>query len=112
MSQFNNLPKYDIPLIIKGVTSKDWYLFFTGVFRGLPPANVSPVTLTGSPFTYTATNKCVVLLSGGTVSLVEFSRDGTTFYNTGETAGQFTLCAADLLRVTYTVAPTMTAVPT
>jgi hypothetical protein len=110
--QFNKVPQFNQPLVEKGVTSRDWYFFFAGMFRGLAPEFESPVTLTGSPFTYGASSKGSVIVSGGTVSAIEFSRDGSTFYSVGQTAGMFTLNAADRLRITYAVAPTVTFVPT
>ena len=111
-NQFNLLPNYTTPLTVERNISKDWYFFFAGLFRGLAPGNVTDVTLTGSPFTFTAPAKGFVVVTGGTVSSVEFSRDNTTFYPMGATSGSFTLGAADLLRVTYTVPPTMVFVPT
>ena len=109
--QFNSLPNYPVPLVIGRNTGKDWYFFFSGLFKGLAPAAETPITLTGSPFTFTAPVRGFVIVQGGTVSLVEFSRDGTTFYNYGTTAGPFPLSAADRLRITYTVLPTMIFVP-
>ena len=46
-------------------------------------------------------------ISGGTVSAITYSRDGSTFDSTGQTAGQFDLAPGDRLRITYTVAPTI-----
>lgn len=71
------------------------------------------ITPTGSPFTYiNSTGGTVdVIVSGGGVSLLEFSRNGTTFYSTGSFYGMFTLSPYDRLRVTYASAPTMTLVP-
>lgn len=110
--QFNLVPNFNVPLLIQGVTSKDWYFFFTGLFRGLAPSNVETVVLGTSPYTYTADSKGFLLVTGGTVSLIEFSRDGTTFYTMPTTSGQFTMNAADQLRITYTVAPVTVFVPT
>jgi hypothetical protein len=110
--QFNSLPVYPQPLIEGQLTASPWYFFWQGMFQGLPPGAESPVTPGASPYVYTAAVKGFMLITGGTVSLVEFSRDGTTFYSYGSTSGQFTINAADRLRVTYTVAPTMTFVPT
>lgn len=111
MQQFNRIPNFPVSLIQQGVTSKDWYFFFTGLFKGLAPSNVEDVVLGASPYIYTAPVKGFVLLTGGTVSSVEFSRDGTTFYTTGATSGQFVMSAADQLRITYSVAPNSIFVP-
>ncbi len=109
--QLNKLPQFGQPLENKGVTSKDWYFFWTGLWRGLAPEIETAVTPDGSPFTYNAPRRGSLIVSGGTVSLIRFSRDGSTFYDVGATAGMFALSAADRLEVTYTVAPTLTFVP-
>lgn len=110
--QFNYLPDFKVALTTKGITNSPWFFFWQGLFKGLAPAAVVPMTPGASPYIYTAAVKGFMLVTGGTVSLVEFSRDGVTFYSYGATSGQFTLNAADRLRVTYTVVPTMTFVPT
>lgn len=110
--QFNTVPTYQVPLTAQGVTVKDWYFFFVGIFRGLPPGNVVPVTPGVSPYDYVAPSKGTLIVSGGTVSAIEFSRDGTTFFATGQTAGMFTLNQSDFLRISYSVVPTVTFVPT
>jgi hypothetical protein len=76
----------------------------------VPPSTITP---TGSPFTYqnVTTFPADVVVQGGTVSKIEFSRDGTTWIDVGVIAGMFGLSSADNLRVTYTVAPTMTLIP-
>jgi hypothetical protein len=50
------------------------------------------------------------MISGGGVSALEFSRDGTNFYDTGSYYGMFSLSPADMLRVTYVSAPVMTLI--
>jgi hypothetical protein len=109
--QLNTIPNYPVPLQIGKNTSKDWYFFWSGLFRGLPPAAVAAVTPGVSPYIYSAPVRGSLIVSGGTVSAIAFSRDGTTFYVTGQTAGMFLLAAADQLRITYTVLPTVTFVP-
>lgn len=112
MSQRNLLPNYPTPLEVGKHTSKDWYFFWAGLFTGLPPANEVGVTLGASPYTYSAPVRGSVIVNGGTVTVIAFSRDGVTFYTTGQTSGMFLLNAADQLRITYAVAPTVTFVPT
>lgn len=73
-----------------------------------PPFSISVGV---SPYTYTATQSLDVIVSGGGVSQLEFSRDGITFYTTGSFYGMFQLAVNDLLRVTYSTAPTMIGVP-
>lgn len=111
-SQFNNMPTYQIQFFNAGQMVRDWYFFFTGLFRGLPPGNVEPVTAGTSPYTYVAQRRGAMIVDGGAVTSVEFSRDGTTWYDCGTVAGMFHLSAADQLRVTHAGAPTMTFAPT
>lgn len=74
------------------------------------PSNIS---VTASPFTYQNTTAYDgdVIISGGTVGNIEFTRDNTNFYTTGLLMGVLRLSPSDRVRVTYTVAPTMTYVP-
>ncbi len=74
------------------------------------PSNIS---VTASPFTYQNTTAYDgdVIISGGTISSIEFTRDNTNFYTTGLLTGVLQLSPNDRVRVTYTVAPTMTLVP-
>lgn len=74
------------------------------------PSNIVP---SGSPYSYqnTLDTDCDVLVQGGTVSKVEFSRDNANWYDVGTVAGMFHLRSRDYLKVTYTGAPTMTLVP-
>jgi hypothetical protein len=111
MSQLNSLPQFKTPLETNGVTGKDWYFFWAGLYQGLPPGLPAPITVNPSPFTFSAPIKGQVLISGGTVSAVQFTRDGTNIYSTGATAGPFLVNQSDRLIVTYTVIPTMVFVP-
>lgn len=74
---------------------------------------VSTITPSGSPYNYQSLNQYpeTVAVSGGTVSLIELSRDGTTYVTTGLTSGAFRIEPGEYIRVTYTVAPTMKGVP-
>lgn len=110
--QFNKVPQFNQPLNLDSVTNKDWYFFFVGLFRGLAPGNESAVTPTGSPFTYSAAVKGSLIVQGGTVSQIAFTRDGVTTHNVGATSGMFPMNAADRIIVTYTIAPNITFVPT
>lgn len=73
----------------------------------------SDITPDGSPFSYTNASAYTkdVIISGGTVTLIEFSRDEAAYYTTGLITGIVTLSPGDTVRTTYAVAPTMTAVP-
>ena len=77
-----------------------------------PQNTVSSQAPGPSPYTYQNTGDFTVdaIVTGGTVSAVEFSRDATTFF--AVSAGtQISLNPGDYLRVTYTVAPSITLIP-
>ena len=78
--------------------------------RFLLPSGVTPGA---SPYTYqnTSGRPGDMIVSGGTVSAIDFSRNNATFYSVGGVSGVFPLSAYDFLRVTYIVAPTMTFIP-
>ncbi len=111
MSQLNRIPNYPTPLADGKHTQKDWYFFWAGLYNGLPPAAEVAVTPGVSPYIYSAPVRGSLIITGGTVSAIDFSRDGITFYSVGQTSGMFLLCATDQLRITYTVVPTVTFVP-
>ena len=78
-------------------------------------AAVAPNTLTvgASPYTYINNTGAPVdvMISGGGISKVQFTRNGTSFYSTGSFYGMFTLSPWDAIKVTYVAAPTMVVVP-
>lgn len=83
-----------------------------------PPAKGKPVnptvpTIGRSPYVLQNTNAYPldVLIAKGSVSLIEFSRNGTTWYDTGLVSGIVRLAAGDRVRITYTSAPKITLVP-
>jgi hypothetical protein len=104
------MPTYERPLSQKGATSGAWYRLFQGLHLGTPPASEGAVTVGASPFSYRAPQGGFVILSGGTVSSVEFQRSSTTV--TAMTSGIFPLSQGDLLIVTYSNPPNMLFVPT
>lgn len=55
--------------------------------------------------------RILAFISGGTVSLIEFSRDGEIFDSVGLLGGDFLLGLGDWLRITYTIAPSGTYYP-
>jgi hypothetical protein len=68
------------------------------------------VTVTASPFTYTALFNGTLAVSGGTVSAIAIIRQGVTVA-TGVTAGLIPLRRLDQARITYTAAPTVAFLP-
>jgi len=109
--QLNRIPDFGQALATKGVTDSSWFRYWSGLFSGVPSGNISVVAVSSSPFTYKAPVGGTVIIQGGTVTQVQFSRDGASFYITGQTNGMFPVSQGDLLMVTYSVPPNMTFVP-
>ena len=77
------------------------------------PAPVAFPAVGTSPylFQYIGAGQVSLLINNGTVSLVEFSRDGTTFYPIGSaTDSSYLLNQDDYLRITYSSAPDLVLV--
>lgn len=86
----------------------------SGAYGGVPLNSVeapTAVTLGASPFTWTNTTDgpAQVIVSGGTVTAINLVVGGVD-YLAGVLAGVFTARAGAGIKVTYTVAPTMTYV--
>lgn len=99
----------------QALSQKDWYIFFYNLYLsaidGLPQSPVA-ITVTASPFVYTAVIRGQLHVDGGTVSAIEFSRDGgTTWFDAGITAGFVQMDSRDQARITYTVLPTVNYFP-
>lgn len=73
----------------------------------------SLVSVTGSPFVYqnTRAHREEVVISGGTLAQVEFSRDGASFDVLGATPNHCILNPYDRIRVNYLLAPTIAVYP-
>lgn len=69
--------------------------------------------LNGSPASVQnmSSTRLMFLISGGNVSAIEFSRDGTIFDLVGSLGGQFILNPGDWLRIGYSLAPTVVYYP-
>jgi hypothetical protein len=89
--------------------TRTWYLFMQQVFQRVANsgAAAAAVTVGASPFTYAAAADGILLISGGTVTLIEYGRGGV-FTDTGVIAGAVPLFNGDSVRVTHAGAPTMT----
>jgi len=111
MTTISNLPTYDQNLITNTITNKVWYFFFQALHQGTPIGTESIVTPTSSPFTFIAPSRGTLIVQGGTVSLINFTRNGTTNYNTGQTQGMLPVSFGDSLIVYYSVQPSITFIP-
>ena len=75
---------------------------------------LSGVTPGASPYSVQNTDPVhdkSLIIQGGTVSLLEYTRENATFINLGVVAAMFAVSPGDRIRITYTVAPTVTWVP-
>ena len=109
--QLNRMPDVAQPLSPKGTTASGWYRFWQGLWSGTPTGNVSVVTPISSPFTYAAPVGGTLIVNGGVVSQVRYSRDGANLYVTGQTQGMFPLSQGDQVWITYSVPPILTFAP-
>jgi hypothetical protein len=111
MTQFNALPQYEMPLHRGEKITTPWYTHFANIYKGKPPASENGVAVTPSPMVYTAQSRGFLIVQGGTVSLIQFSRGLVANHTTGLTQGPFPLSQGDSLIITYSVAPNLTWVP-
>lgn len=77
-----------------------------------PVPNALPITLSASPSVVSnvAFVPVTYIVSGGTVSSIEISFDGTTYIQTGQIGGIFAVEPGCSIRITHSVAPTVTQV--
>lgn len=85
------------------VTASD---VMTGGPRQTPIVGASPWTWLND-----LNKPATVVVSGGTVTSIHISRDGSVFDLVGLLAGIFLIGANDRLRITYAVAPTVSVYP-
>jgi|SRR6267378_4577051 len=81
----------------------------TTTVNGMSYGPRASITFNGSPtaFQNMGATRIMVLITGGNVSLIEFSRDNVTYDALGGLlSGDFFLNPGDWIRITYLVAPT------
>jgi hypothetical protein len=83
--------------------------FFEGLMRG-PLLDPEVVTLGASPDTYIVEEDGVLIVNGGTVSQIDYTRNATAV-PVGVVAGPIPVLAGDSITITYAVAPTVTFLP-
>jgi hypothetical protein len=111
MAQYRTVPTYTSAWTPGNKNDSTWYRYFQAAELGEPPSAEIPLTVTPSPFIYTAPKKGFMIVSGGTVTSIMISRTPPKYYATGETAGVFPLAQNDLIKVTFTGTPVMTFFP-
>lgn len=110
--QYNQIPQYNNAITAGGKFVQVWYRFFNGLLTGLPPADVSVVGPTPSPFHYGASQRGFMVVQGGTVQMISITRGAQgSPVNTGVTQGPIPLSSGDTLTVVYTARPNMTFFP-
>lgn len=111
MTQFRQAPTYEQGLQEGSNTTRSWYRWFQAIDTGTPPSTEKTLSPAGSPYTYQAPSGGFVIVSGGTVSAIQFSRTPGTFWNTGQTSGTFPVSQNDTLQISYSSIPNITFVP-
>lgn len=111
MTEFNpTFPNLQQPMVDPktGIPTSPWQRFLQHL-QDQPPAIDNP--LAGpSPFSYTLSTDGALVISGGTVSLVEYSRARVTF-TLPFVSGIIPASMGDTIVITYTVAPTLWFIP-
>lgn len=99
------------------ITHYDWNRSDASIVQ-FPPGTVyadAAITPGASPWTYTNLNIYPerVFVTGGTVSQIDWVSNNQSpgTYNLGQTSGMFLLMPGEKLKVTYSVAPTVTSIP-
>lgn len=114
-----NLPNEILPPPTKlvderGVMAPNWWRFLLNVSQaalGTSQSQPATVTISASPAVVTTPVQGSLIVAGGPVSLIEYSKDGQTWFPTGQTQGIFQLVPNDLVRITYTNPPAVTFFP-
>ena len=90
----------------------NWYLLFYNLsIKTLGSPNpAQSITIGSSPFSFVANEPGNVLVNGGTVSQIQIVRQMATV-TIPQTSGLFPLSKSDQIIVSYTVAPTLTFMP-
>lgn len=109
MTEYRAVPTYKQPMQEGENMSAAWRRWIHAIDIGIPTSAEASITVGASPFTFQAEQQGFVIVTGGTVSSIQFKRVGT--YSTGQTAGIFPVSFADQLIVTWSGKPTMTFVP-
>ena len=108
-SRFDSAPLQDE----LDATNPRWRKWFQDIWSSVNALSLpfpTAITIGVSPWTYQflSGGQASILVNGGTVSLVEWSRDGTTFFAVAAaTNTMIAVSQKDFVRVTYTAAPTV-----
>ena len=89
-----------------------WLFFLKAIFDGTAARGQAATVLVpaGSPVSYTTGQNGIDAGAGGTVSAISIQR-GTAVIPTGVLAGMIPAQQGDILKITYTVKPTINFIP-
>jgi hypothetical protein len=90
-------------------TNANWGII--GLGNPSVPVAPSTISLTGSPFTFTASAYGSLYLAGTTLTTVQIKRGSAAAFTCGTTTGCVTVSQNDKIIVTYTGTPTATWLP-
>jgi hypothetical protein len=113
VSGAQGFPSPTVPIVdpATGTLTPIWLRFLLAIFQRTGGASGSSagspltVTPTASPFAYAAPSSGSLLISGGGVSNLQFSRDGTHWFSTGSFYGSFEMSQNDLVEIAYPGSP-------
>lgn len=91
----------------RGMVTQIWQRFFAALTASA--ASVSSVTVSPSPTSFTASERGTVAVSAGTLTSVTLTRAGTAV-SLG-TSRTIPVSSGDVVTVSYSVAPTMSFIP-
>jgi len=105
-----SLPAANQPIVDPdtGVLRPEWVKHFAR--QDAYASAILSLTLTGSPYAYTASGRGRLLVKGGTVSSISLTRARVTII-TGLTAGFIPMSAGDVVTITYSALPTASFIP-
>lgn len=89
-----------------GNVTTPWVRFFNALVAN--PGPISAVSVTGSPFTWTASQAGTLMSSGGTITGGSMTRSGTTIPLSGNAV---VVANGDVIVLEYSSAPTLNFVP-
>lgn len=111
VGRYRTTPTYEQPLTSRENTTSVYWRWFQDIELGAPPSSELAVTAHASPFIYSAPFRGNLVVSGGAVTSIQYSRSGT-FYNTGLTSGMFHVSQNDQLKIVFTAIPNLVFAPT
>lgn len=114
MSQrVTEVPPYSVPMYEDTEMITRWKGYWTALDKAVNGTQADIIAVTGtSPIVAQNTMSCdqIYFTAGGAGVIIEYSRDGSTYFPTGVTSGQVTVFPGDFIRFTYTTLPTITVV--